>query len=212
MIQQRQHGIRVRREWSMPGENISQLDAVPNALLTDFFPVVQAGETQRETLAQIQTLFGITPTPTFASVAFSTPAGIIGTTTNNNANAGSVGEFITSNVPFASAIPLTTTVNANVTSISLTAGDWDVFGSIFLSTTGSIVSCAVWSNIVSATLPDGSMVTGITFAPGLANGGFSILTNRLSLAVTTTVFLSVQTTFTTGTANASGTISARRVR
>ena len=42
----------------MAGIKISQLPAVPSALLTDFFPVVQGGVTSQETLAQVATLFG----------------------------------------------------------------------------------------------------------------------------------------------------------
>ncbi len=42
----------------MAGIKISALPAVASALTTDFFPVVQAGVTSRETLAQVQTLFG----------------------------------------------------------------------------------------------------------------------------------------------------------
>lgn len=44
----------------MAGQKISQLPAVPSALTTDYFPVVQGGITSRETLAQVQTLFGFT--------------------------------------------------------------------------------------------------------------------------------------------------------
>ena len=42
----------------MAGVKISALPAVPSALLTDFFPVVQGGVTSQETLAQVATLFG----------------------------------------------------------------------------------------------------------------------------------------------------------
>lgn len=42
----------------MAGIKISALPPVASALTTDFFPVVQGGITSRETLAQVQTLFG----------------------------------------------------------------------------------------------------------------------------------------------------------
>lgn len=42
----------------MSGVKISNLPAVASALTTDIFPVVQAGVTSQETLAQVQTLFG----------------------------------------------------------------------------------------------------------------------------------------------------------
>ena len=43
----------------MSGIKISALPAVPSALATDIFPVVQGGVTYKETLAQVQTLFGM---------------------------------------------------------------------------------------------------------------------------------------------------------
>jgi len=49
--------------------------------------------------------------------------GIVGTTTNNNAQAGSVGEYIESVIASGSSVSLTTSVMVNMTSISLTAGD-----------------------------------------------------------------------------------------
>jgi len=42
----------------MTGVKISSLPAVPSALTTDIFPVVQAGITSQESLSQVQTLFG----------------------------------------------------------------------------------------------------------------------------------------------------------
>ena len=52
----------------------------------------------------------------------------VGTSTNNNAAAGQIGEFVTSTVAIGAAVALTTGVTANVTSIPLTGGDWDVSG------------------------------------------------------------------------------------
>jgi hypothetical protein len=61
-------------------------------------------------------------------------AGIVGTTAANNANAGSIGELITAT---ASGVALTTGTTANVCSISLTAGDWEVSGAISLGNAGN---------------------------------------------------------------------------
>jgi predicted nucleic acid-binding protein len=67
--------------------------------------------------------------------AFSYPVGQApATQTNDSAAAGKVGEFITSNIVVGSAVALTTGTAANVTSVSLTAGDWDVCGEVDLST------------------------------------------------------------------------------
>jgi hypothetical protein len=62
---------------------------------------------------------------------------LLGTTTNDDASAGQFGEVISSTILAASAVALTTGTAANVTSISLTAGDWDVRGDISWTTAGT---------------------------------------------------------------------------
>lgn len=150
---------------------------------------------------------------TFASVAFSSASGIIGTTTNNNAAAGSVGELISSQVLAASGVSLTNNISANVTSISLTAGDWDVYGNVYcvFSTLG--LNVVGWISATSATLPDTSRVVQIGISPaGLVNNGLTVPYVRVSVASTTTYYLSGYATFATGTATLSGGIFARRAR
>ncbi|MGF6309478.1 hypothetical protein ABIB82_003924 [Bradyrhizobium sp. i1.8.4] len=77
------------------------------------------------------------------------------TNTNNNASAGNVGEFISSNVASGSAVALTTGTAADVTSISLTAGDWDVEGMVTFTTTAtsSISTVSAYISSASGTLP-----------------------------------------------------------
>ena len=71
---------------------------------------------------------------------------IHGTGTNDSAAAGYVGEVIESNVPIGSAISISAGVAANITSITLTAGDWDIWGGVTLLPAGSTVSRAIfWS-------------------------------------------------------------------
>lgn len=143
---------------------------------------------------------------------------VAGTTTNNNASAGNVGEFVSSTVAFGSAIPLTTLVNANITSISLTAGDWEVWGTIATApAAGTVQTFTVGSiSTVSATIQT-QPGTGANIAlPFTANTGQTIVApvgrTRLSLAATTTVFLVIQCTFTASTNAAYGYIAARRIR
>ncbi len=164
----------------------------------------------------------VTGTVTAPSVTFSTTSGIIGTTTNNNAAAGSVGELITFNLPAASAVSMTSGTGRDIGSISLTAGDWDVFGSVtYVGNTATVVQLAQgWINTTSATTPDGSMIASLVFgAVGVAAfyiGGIplalTVPTVRLSLSGTTTVYLSGALIFTTNTAQGCGTIYARRRR
>jgi hypothetical protein len=156
---------------------------------------------------------------TFGSMAFSTTSGIIGTTTNNNAAAGSVGELISSSVASGSAVATTSNTATNITSISLTAGDWDVWGQVqslpnAATTTTQIIG---WTSTTSATLAtppnNGSFhqITGIVVPAGGAIG-ITTGTQRISLASTTTVYLSAFITFAVNTMATYGYIGARRRR
>ena len=141
--------------------------------------------------------------------------GIVGTTTNNNANAGSVGEYIESLIPIGSAVSLTTGAAANVTSISLTAGDWDVFGNVAYSIGGATTPAyaAAWINTVSATQNAGrTALVSIPSGAVVVIAGVAPPTIRVSIASTTTVFLSTQSGFSGGTLSAYGFIGARRRR
>jgi hypothetical protein len=145
--------------------------------------------------------------------------GIKGTATNDSAPAGSIGEFITATVAAGSAVALTTATPANVTSVSLTAGDWDVWGTVAYTpaATTSITTMQGGINTTTAALP--AATTGAYFAnfmaafvPGAINPSYSTGTLRLSLASTTTVYLVAQAAFTVAAMGAFGFIGARRVR
>lgn len=161
----------------------------------------------------------VTPTlgaASATSLTFSSTTGVVGTTTNNNAASGSVGEYVTSSVLLASAISLSTTTAADVTSISLTAGDWDIFGNVTFTpgATTVVASIFAWVSTTSATKPDNSLVDGVTFAASYVPGQFGTMTPmlRVSISGTTTVYLSCVGTFTTSTLTACGSIFARRTR
>jgi len=149
------------------------------------------------------------------SVSPSQTGGIIATTTNNNANAGSVGEYITSVIGSGSAVSLTTGTAANVTSITLTPGDWDVSGVVeFTPAAGTAVTyIAGSSGTTSAThnAQNGFLIGGIGagIVGVLAN---PIGTVRYSVASNTTVYLVAQSAFSGGTMAAYGFIGARRAR
>ena len=152
----------------------------------------------------------ITPTQT---------GGIVGTTTNNNANAGSVGEYIASTVLQASRVALTSGTPVNVTSISLTAGDWDVTGLLGLSENSSVAWTYYVGSISSvsgtlSTLQTNSSTGSInTTTLAVVNAYLPLPVVRVSLASTTTYYLVAQGGFTGGSGQAAfGTIRARRVR
>jgi hypothetical protein len=145
-------------------------------------------------------------------------AGLIGTTTNNDANTGSVGEYVTANQATSSPLSLTSNIARDVISVSLTAGDWDVQGipyfSLGTTTTCSGISC--WISTTSATYPGFSgATTAYNIAIAAAAGqaiGLPTPTVRISLSGTTTVYMSAACTFATSTMTVAGSIRARRVR
>lgn len=149
------------------------------------------------------------------SLTFSSTAGIIGTTTNNNAAAGSVGEYFSSIVASGAGLVLVSTVARDVTTLALSAGDYNVWGNVGFNFSVGGQSTFGWSSLVSATPPDASLYTAIRTGLGSnqASGiGFCIPMRRYSLAVPTTIYLSVSTVFASGTGNAYGALYARRIR
>jgi len=140
-----------------------------------------------------------------------------GTTTNDNAGAGKIGEYVSASVTRASGVSLTSSTAANITSISLTAGDWDVWGTVGFAPGGSNtytlrVGCV---SLTSATTSDAD--SGACYedsATGVIGdvSFFSTGTLRVSIASTTTVYLTADAVFAVSTLKGYGFIGARRVR
>ena len=168
------------------------------------------------TAQQILTSNGAGALPTFQTKN----AVLVGTTTNDSASSGNIGEWIVSELGSGSAISLSTSTPANVTSISLTAGDWDVYGSvIFVSaSTTSITIMRGGISPTSATFPSGDQTqswVGIAEAanvPGATTWAMSATPSRQSLSGTTTIYLVVNQIFTVSTLKAYGWIGASRRR
>lgn len=148
-----------------------------------------------------------------------TPLGIgafplLGTTTNNNAAAGTIGEFVTAN---ANGVALTTGVAVNITSISLTAGDWDVSGTGGVVPAGTTTVQQLNFGITTATgtLPGSLSGQQVSTGPNAA-AGFVLVHGapvvRFSLAATTTIFLVMSASFLISTCTGQGVLRARRVR
>ncbi|MBR1193245.1 hypothetical protein [Bradyrhizobium sp. AUGA SZCCT0160] len=143
---------------------------------------------------------------------------ISGTNTNDSAAAGYVGEYSEASLASGSALSMTTNVDINVISLSLTAGDWDVEGwAWFNQNSGSTVTTVVqaWISTTSATRPtppaSGFLQQQVNFTAGNQHAIATGL-KRISLSGTTTVYLSGRSTFTTSTQVIYGYITARRVR
>lgn len=148
---------------------------------------------------------------------------ILGTVTNDSAAAGNIGQEVVSTVPIGSAAALTSGVPSNVTSVSLTAGDWNLFSTVDYDLVGATVTdfkCG--PSLTAATLPT-QMGGGGLGAEALASQLSTLAsrsnvmqivasTTRLSIAATTTVYLVAQSAFSLGTVAAFGTLRARRGR
>jgi hypothetical protein len=174
--------------------------------------------TSGDVVASLASAPTVTGKMTAASFSPSTTSGVIGTTTNDNAAAGSVGEYISSTVGNGAGVSVTNSTNKDITSISLTAGDWDVWGTIGYNPTSNPVASLLsgWINTTSASAP-GAPNGGAFFQDGVINqtnpeGLYPVGLMRLSLSATTTVYLTTYNSFTVGTLKAYEFIGARRVR
>lgn len=158
-------------------------------------------------------------TPEFGwSVMQSTIGQIPATATNDNAAAGNVGEFTSATLGSGTPVSLTTNTPEDILSLNLSAGDWEIWGSIgtVAGVSTTITNYFLWINSISATPPSSPNGTftgalGLTFAAG---GGFiyPIGLTRLSFASAGNAYVSMQAAFTGGTLGGYGYISARRAR
>lgn len=150
-----------------------------------------------------------------------TAAGVIlrGTNTNDSAADAFVG-FYSESINTATTNSTGTTQWTDCTSLSLTAGDWDVTGTFFVEANGATWSVAS----VGISTTSGNSATGLTLGSNRLEAdhgntstvitalSFSIPTYRISLSATTTVYHKFNCTFSAGTPRCRGRLSARRVR
>ena len=169
-------------------------------------PVIAAGGISTTTLSATG---AITPSQT---------AGIVGTTTNNAANAGSIGEVIAASVPSTSAISLATGTAANVTGVSLTAGDWRCTG-VTAFHPAATTSVTNYSNGLSGASASfgalGTYASHSTAAQVLGAAPDEIIAlpvTQVLIASTTTIYMIAESTFTVSTMAAYGSMLCTRTR
>lgn len=145
---------------------------------------------------------------------------IHGTNQVSDASAGYVGEYISSASAGSTNLPATTTYG-DATSISLTAGDWDVSALVRFDTTTSTTTTFAAIGISTTA---GNSGTGLNFGDNavdtnsilaVINSIFPLVVPsvRVSLSSTTTVYLKMNSTYAAGQPTLQGfRISARRVR
>ena len=137
-----------------------------------------------------------------------------GVTDGSNAAAGQIGEYI--EATFAGPVGLAGGgTAADVGSISLTAGDWDVSGSVvFASSAGNLISVVAWVGAASATLADpGAAAINTNVGTTRFTAGTRLLTGpvRFNVTAATTVYLGVGDV-SGGHGVGIGHIGARRMR
>lgn len=159
---------------------------------------------------------------TAGTLASIVAANYVGTTTNNNAAAGSIGEYITSSVASSGAIVMNsgTPITTVSTGATVTAGDYDAQGTACYSTAiatsitvleqGISTSNNTFSTLGSYT--SDQFAAMVPLATGTNEICRSTPTVRISLSGTSTVFLVTRGVFTVSTLSSYGFLRLRRVR
>lgn len=146
-------------------------------------------------------------------------AGLLGTVAGGNAIAGNVGEYLSATRLVGTAVALTTSITTDILAMSLTAGDWDVNGSIVFQGAGGALqqNASCWITTASATLPalpngGGESIWVGTQPAANQTMALPVGPMRINVAATTTVYLSCNAAYSPGTLVAYGFIGARRRR
>jgi hypothetical protein len=158
--------------------------------------------------------------PTAFQGAISVPAatGISSVTTGTAASAGYVGQVLSSKISSGSAVSESTGATVNVTSLTLTAGDWDVEGSVVFKPSSVTIPSGynAWIGINSTSVTIPSDGTEVAVTPGTESNqssgfGGSIPRQIYNVSTSTTVYLVAQSNFTAGSMGVYGYLTARRV-
>ncbi|MEK7391888.1 MAG: hypothetical protein AAB214_04905, partial [Fibrobacterota bacterium] len=141
-------------------------------------------------------------------------SGIAGTTGGANASSGDIGECIAAALDNTSAITLTTGVGVDVVSISVPAGDWNLFAAVNGRANTSAVSRfrTAISDSSTTVISDGYEGDS-TLPTGSGVGERHVLKKRVSFTgPNRTYYLAAILTGTFGSGNCWGSILARRAR
>ena len=132
-----------------------------------------------------------------------------GVTDGSDATAGQIGEYLTASSSGA-VTPGSGGIN-NIATLALTAGDWDVQGNVIFNPTAGVTYAACSVSTASGAIgPIATRVPGAGSATQLRIGTGGGL--RVSVAAATTVYLTAQTAFSSGSMSVTGVIWGRRVR
>lgn len=151
--------------------------------------------------------------PTFTGTITPGSGGIKGVSDGSNAAAGSVGEFLTNGQ--GAAIGVANNTWTALATITLTPGDWDVWGEGLCATAPNNLqafNAAISTSSTGATVTNG--VAAINGSSAIFTAGSTVLTPvvRMNVTVNTQVWLTVNIFTGVGSPTFTGWISARRVR
>lgn len=138
--------------------------------------------------------------------------GINGITTAAAPTAGTIGEVLSNS---ASSVGLTSGTPLNITSLTLTAGSWDVTGVCTVVPAASTITTNIKCSSSSTSAAHGPLGTDAYMSPpayGGATEQLTLGTYRYQVTTSTTVYLVGTVNFTTSTATTSGYLRATRVR
>jgi len=142
----------------------------------------------------------------------------VGATDGSEATAGQVGEFKSVSVSAGAPVAMGSYAAVNVTSLTLDAGDWDVWGNVVFSpdVTTAIAAITGWISTTPATLPGALEAEGYTTirASFLTGQHQALSVGRVRFLTTgpTLVYLSALAGFATSSMVAYGALYARRMR
>ena len=147
------------------------------------------------------------------------PVPLVGVTDGSNAAAGNVGEYVSSLIHPSPGVSITNNVTKTITQITLQAGDWDLWGELFVN--NNVVTYAEAALSTATTFPaltafpaDGASAAAFNQID-ISDGDSPTLNlgpMRVNITSPATFFLITSALFSTGTATAGGAIRARRRR
>ena len=153
------------------------------------------------------------------TVIYASTSQVPGTNTNDSAGTGNIAEYAANIISVANAVSLSTGSTANIASILLPAGDYELDGEIWTNPTGSTITSQIQASITPtsntiATVPSNTTSTALWFAPASAGAVFvlPLATCRANVAVPTTYYLVTNVVFRADVMGAYGKIRYRRAR
>ncbi len=131
--------------------------------------------------------------------------------------AGQIGQAVTADVLAADEVSLVTNTAKTVVSVSLPAGDWDIFGVVTYDPAATTSITYLSQSISAATNTHGTnknrkALASAAVVPGATNVPImDTPVARVNISAPTTYYLVATATFTVDTLKAYGSILARRV-